>query len=49
MYIFLRILLTKYIAHVNTLQFIPLGNFETDILKNFIAKLLEYITHVNSA
>ena len=31
----------KYIAHVNTLKCIPLGDFETGIIKNSIVKLLE--------
>ena len=49
MYVFLSNLLRKYIDHVNTLKFIPQGDFETGILKNSITKLLEYIAHVNSA
>ena len=35
MYVFLSIL-RKYIAHVNTLTFIPLGDFETGIPKNLL-------------
>ena len=34
---------------MNILKLIPLGDFETGILKNSAAKLQEYIAHVNSA
>ena len=49
MYVFLSILLQKYITNVNTLKLIQLGDFVTGILKNSIAKFLEYIAYVNSA